>query len=82
VANPKRSCPWARRLVPRLFTAAVTADWDKPGGKSPVGVKSGYRESPGRREWLVIMVVVLVGHVMPDPKTPAPPTRPRAWSSS
>jgi hypothetical protein len=39
-----------------LFTATVAAYRDKPGRKSSVSVKSGHRESPGRREWLVIMV--------------------------
>jgi hypothetical protein len=44
----------SRRPSP-AFTATVAADRDKPGGKWLVSVKSGDRESPGRREWPVII---------------------------
>ena len=51
---PPRALP---RRLPRLFTATVATDRDKPDGRCPASVKSGRAIPPGRHERLMIMGV-------------------------
>ena len=51
---PPRALP---RRLPRLFTATVATDRDKPDGRCPASVKSGRAAPLGRHERLLIMAV-------------------------
>jgi len=59
--TPKPRCVPAHSPFPQLFTATVAQIETNPSGNSRVNVKSGHRQSPGRRGWLVIMEVWSLG---------------------